>query len=109
MARRHERGGEKDEVIMITWLTTSPNPRSPATGYDAGQRGWRLHAIPVDSEEQNFKEIRFNQALCGLSAAHGWNLDMFIDTPCARCLKIVEKQNDEQALDSLNKLLRSRA
>lgn len=25
------------------WVTTAPNPRSPATGFDAGQRGWKPH------------------------------------------------------------------
>lgn len=78
---------------MIQWLTTAPNPRSPATGYDAGQRGWRLHAVETNSD--SFKEIKYQSALCGLRATHGWDLDMFIEDKCKKCLK---------KLDSINKL-----
>lgn len=71
---------------MIHWLTTAPNPKSPATGYDAGQRGWRLHAVEAPD---NFKFSEFNAtthpALCGVRPAHGWSLDMFIDRRCVRC------------------------
>ena len=34
-----------DSPIGWLWLTTAPNPRSPATGHNAGQRGWKLHAV----------------------------------------------------------------
>lgn len=73
---------------MIHWLTTAPNPRSPATGTDAGQRGWRLHAVE-GPEGATLKELRFKGALCGLRPRHGWGLDMFIEDKCARCAKIV--------------------
>jgi hypothetical protein len=70
--------------MAIKWLTTAPNPRSRATGHDAGQRGWKLHAIITDSD--SFEEIRRQHALCGLRPAYGWGLDMFIEDKCQRCL-----------------------
>lgn len=70
--------------MAIEWLTTAPNPRSPATGYDAGQRGWRLHAVETNGCD-TFRQIRCFRALCGLTPAHGWGLDMFIETRCKRC------------------------
>lgn len=71
--------------MATKWLTTAPNPRSSATGHDAGQRGWKLHAIMTDS--QTFKDIRFKASACGLIPTHGWGLDLFIEDKCARCLK----------------------
>lgn len=59
------------------WVTTSPNPRTPATGHDAGQRGWRLHAIKSES--------KFALAACGLRPRYGWGLDLLINDKCARC------------------------
>lgn len=75
-------------MATVKWLTTAPNPRVKATGPDAGQRGWKLHAIITDSD--SFEEIRRQHALCGLRPAHGWGLDLFIEDKCQRCLsKIV--------------------
>ena len=68
----------------IEWLTTAANPRSPATGYDAGQRGWVQHAIYAfasDSVEQHKR----TRALCGLLPRHGWGLDLYIEKHCSRC------------------------
>lgn len=70
----------------MQWLTTAPNPRTPVTGFDAGQRGWRLHAVDA-APDQKLSEIRWQKAACGLSPAHGWGLDMFINDPCERCVK----------------------
>lgn len=67
------------------WLTTAPNPRSRNTGWDAGQRGWRLHYVER-TEVWPFGAHR-GAALCGLRPAHGWSLDLFIDQPCERCAK----------------------
>jgi hypothetical protein len=71
---------------VIHWLTTAPNPRSPATGFDAGQRGWRVHAVEA---HENFKFSELNAtrhpALCGVVPAHGWGMDLFIERRCARC------------------------
>ena len=69
---------------MIHWLTTAPNPRAAATGFDAGQRGWRLHAVE-GGENATFTELRHASALCGLWPRHGWSLDLFIDQKCKRC------------------------
>lgn len=78
------------------WVTTAPNPRSPATGFDAGQRGWRLHAVrALDSE--TFKQIRYRVAACGLLPNHGWDIDSFIERKCARCCKKVGEPLDEAA------------
>jgi hypothetical protein len=74
--------------MSVKWLTTAPNPRSPATGVDAGQRGWKLHA--VDTPLNSFREIGKMQALCGCRPAHGWSLDMFIEDKCERCLAKVK-------------------
>lgn len=71
------------------WLTTGPNPRLPATGHDAGQRGWRLHAIFTEAD--SFKAIRNYSAACGLRPAHGWDLDLFIEAKCKRCLAAIAK------------------
>jgi hypothetical protein len=70
--------------MNIQWLTTAPNPRSPATGVDAGQRGWKLHAINAD-EVVSFSDIGRRSAACGLRPAYGWSLDLFINDQCARC------------------------
>ncbi len=61
---------------MIHWVTTAPNPRSPATGHDAGQRGWRLHAIEAPADAK-FSVVKRKTALCGLTPRHGWDIDMF--------------------------------
>ena len=68
--------------MTLHWLTTQPNPRSAATGHDAGQRGWRLHAIVTDSTTLSLKG---SVALCGLRPRHGWGLDLFIEMRCKRC------------------------
>ena len=70
------------------WLTTAPNPRSPATGHDAGQRGWRLHAVQATATNQ-FSEIGKRRALCGLRPAHGWSLDLYIEDRCVRCQRVL--------------------
>lgn len=75
----------------FTWVTTSPNPLNPATGYDAGQRGWRLHAIELKDGEP-YEEYKRRTALCGLWPRHGWGVDLFIDAECSRCVKAMEKR-----------------
>jgi hypothetical protein len=72
--------------VKIQWLTTAPNPRSPATGFDAGQRGWRLHAVNADNDD-TFLGIGPRAAACGLRPAYGWGLDLFIEAKCATCLR----------------------
>jgi len=75
------------EAAVIHWLTTQPNPRSPATGFDAGQRGWRLHAVEAPANGK-VADIRETAAFCGLVPAHGWGLDLFIERRCSRCEKL---------------------
>lgn len=69
---------------MIQWLTTAPNPRSPATGHDAGQRGWKLHAVRATDAEST-SDLRRRPSLCGMIPRHGWGLDAFIEDRCKRC------------------------
>ena len=69
--------------MTVQWLTTAPNPRVAPTGPDAGQRGWKLHAVETDSE--TFKGVGWTRAVCGVRPAHGWGLDLFIFEKCARC------------------------
>jgi hypothetical protein len=74
----------------VQWLTTAPNPRLPMTGYDAGQRGWKLHAVlALDSE--TFQDLGRATALCGLRPSHGWDLDMFIQSRCIRCIEVAKR------------------
>ena len=75
-------------MSKIQWLTTMPNPRSPAhtCGADDGQVGWRLHAVEAD-EASTLGEVGSKSAACGLRPAHGWGIDMFIERKCSRCLR----------------------
>lgn len=73
---------------MYQWLTTAPNPRAPAAGYDAGQRGWRLHAVKAQPDD-TLQGVGRQAASCGLVPAHGWDLDLFINQPCEKCVRRV--------------------
>lgn len=81
---------------MIHWLTTRSNPRSTSWRAfphpDAGQRGWRLHAVEAKSANDTFKDIYHTRALCGLRAKHGWGLDTYVTEKCERCLKKVKEK-----------------
>jgi len=70
----------------FVWVTTAPNPASRGTGYDAGQQGWKLHAVP-GAESETFEQIRGRRSACGVSPSHGWSLDLFIEDRCLRCVK----------------------
>jgi len=77
------------DVAGYQWIMTAANPRSSSRGYDAGRRGWRMHAVKA-TPETKFQEVRHDPAVCGLYAAHGWDLDMFAeDRACARCLLVL--------------------
>lgn len=76
--------------MTIQWLTSAANPRAPATGFDAGQRGWKLHAVNGEASE-SFAAVRSRVAACGLRPRHGWSLDLFIEDKCERCLKALRK------------------
>lgn len=69
----------------IVWVTTAPNPKASCIGYDAGQRGWKQHAVRATPDE-TFDAIKRRPALCGLSPRRGWGFDMFIEDKCSRCL-----------------------
>jgi hypothetical protein len=76
--------------MRVEWLTTAPNPRSPATGVDAGQRGCALHAVETTGRER-LSKLRGRRAACGLLPRHGWGLDMFVDDRCKRCVAALSK------------------
>lgn len=81
-------------MISAQWLTTAPNPRSPTTGYDAGQRGWVRHAVQA-SPAETFGAVGKRRAACGLRPAHGWALDLFIERECKRCRAALAKARGE--------------
>ena len=82
-------------VKRIEWLTTAPNLRVRGYGADDGQRGWKLHAIEMGNDTISYKvtlaDVRYEPALCGLRAAHGWGVDLFIEDKCQRCTKAVNR------------------
>ena len=74
------------------WLTTAPNPRSHVTGHpDAGQRGWRTHAVRAEDTD-TLGAIRYRRAACGLLPSHGWCADLFIEQKCARCERALKNR-----------------
>lgn len=74
------------------WVVTGTNPASPATGYDAGRRGWKQHAVRAGNEER-VADIAARAAACGLVPKHGWDLDLFSHSfdKCRFCLKEVSR------------------
>lgn len=74
----------------MAWLTTAPSPRSPDTGHDAGQRGWRMHAVPA-AESETLSGVGGRRAACGLRPRHGWGADLFIERKCERCLAALRR------------------
>lgn len=86
---------------LIYWMTTMPNPSVVSHTADAGQRGWRTHAVPQQEFEAELARIKSEgktlqfraprvRALCGLRPGHGWGHDLFIEEKCARCARIAE-------------------
>lgn len=83
------------ERAETQWLTTEPNPRSLATGHDAGQRGWRLHSV-IAKDSDTSSSIRGRQAACGIVPRWGWSLDMFVDQRCAKCERALKRAVGEE-------------
>ena len=79
--------------LRFEWLTTAPNPRLPATGRDAGQRGWKLHAVNTTglSDGLNCEDLGRISAACGVKPAHGWGVDLFIKDQCDRCVRALSR------------------
>lgn len=83
----------------IQWLTTAPHPNHhkwKTCEVDAGQRGWRTHAVRADDKE-TLEVIARRRSLCGLKPSHGWGVDLFIDLKCSRCERIA-KANHQHAM-----------
>lgn len=72
-----------------------PNPTVFDGSPDAGQHGWKLHLVELGIEtSKRFRgyvkpqTVDTSPALCGLSPAHGWGLDLFINDECERCMRV---------------------
>lgn len=83
--------------LKIEWLTTSPNPRVISHTNDAGQRGWKTHAVNM-GEKTNLSEVKYRTALCGIIPRHGWGMDLFIEDKCTRCIKALAKLSVESCI-----------
>ena len=75
--------------MSVEWMVAAPNPdwrRSHRSPHDAnaGQRGWRTHAVAAHGKE-SLDDVKHRVAACGLRSAHGWTIDMFIEAKCKRC------------------------
>lgn len=87
---------EEDHPVAATangwqWLTTAPRPGTSTIGHpDAGQRGWRTHAVRANPED-SLAGLRRKRAACGLIPRHGWGLDAYIDEKCSRCEAAIER------------------
>ena len=81
-----DRTKARDLPSGYQFVTTSPDPTVRAFGPDAGQSGWRLHIIKA-LDTDTVASVRRHPALCGVRPAHGWCLDLFIDRPCAPCMR----------------------
>jgi len=66
-------------VRKFEWLTTALNPLLP--GYSE-PRGWKCHAVLLNGDNGG-------KAACGMRAAHGYAMDLFIEKKCARCLIVL--------------------
>jgi hypothetical protein len=49
--------------------------------------GWHLHAVALDGSA-TAEQAHGIRAFCGLIPRHGWGVDLFIDEPCLRCVRI---------------------
>ena len=82
------------------WMTTYPSGRAHTHSADDGQTGWRLHLVDPATLSKWETIIKYQgcvttmrgPALCGMLPRTGWGFDLFIDTPCARCVKAAEKR-----------------
>jgi len=87
------------EAQKLEWLTTYPSGKAHTHGADDGQTGWRLHAVPQSPaygpKSDDNPGWRLRPALCGTKPGTGWGLDLFIDTPCARCERAANKRGIE--------------
>jgi hypothetical protein len=90
------------ELRTFEWRTTCPSGKSHTHGADDGQTGWRLHLVDLSKQRQEKRYTRWGPeqfvrgpALCGMTPRMGWGLDLFIDAPCERCVRIAEKRGIE--------------
>lgn len=83
--------GWASDMSEVQWLTTAPNPRVASHSADFGQRGWRTHAVLADTQ-QSVASLGHRAALCGLRPVHGWDMDLFIEKKCARCLAVIARR-----------------
>lgn len=84
--------------MAYMWMTTVPSGRAHTHGADDGQTGWKIHLVDESGLEDRLARTQYGMfttphgpALCGLRPNQGWGLDLFINSPCARCEKKAEK------------------
>lgn len=83
----------KQDEARTQWLTTAPHPdprKWKTAEVDAGQRGWRTHAV-LAADDETLNQLGRRRALCGLTPAHGWCVDLFIEKKCERCARIIRR------------------
>lgn len=79
-------------ITDIAWLVTMPKFRSLG---DMTSGGWKLHAVP-GADKMTEEETNRKRSLCGIRAAHGWAIDLFIEDECERCRRILDKRLSRQ-------------
>lgn len=50
-----------------------------------------IHAVFTNSD--SFNEIKSVASICGIRPKYGWDDDLFMETKCERCLKIIDKMD----------------
>lgn len=80
--------------VLFGWFTTAPHPWKKAHRHsaDQGQVGWKLHAVPLAHDREDYEEGFRPIALCGCWPRHGWGMDLFIEDECRRCTSIMERR-----------------
>lgn len=75
--------------MLLEWLTTASSGRTRTCEADDGQTGWKRHGIIIESSKATFADVNEKHAvaLCGLKPRTGWGFDLFIETPCLRCVE----------------------
>jgi len=68
--------------MSIGWMNTGTYRKN------GEPRGWKLHAVELpNGDDTKVAEIVGTRSACGLSSRNGWDIDLFIEKKCARCLR----------------------
>ena len=88
-------------LFNYEWLTFAPNPRASQGGYDASRKAWKLHATVAEPTD-TFDMLKGQRTLCGRVPAHGYDLDLFVEDKCERCVAVMKKIRHDRAIDHIN-------